>query len=304
MGAPQRWVNILGRITPPSEVKSATYSLNGGPDVPLTVGPDGVRLNSPGDFNVEIDRNDLAAGTNSLTISAADKSGRRVSGSVVIEYSAHRGIPPALAIQWNTPASIQDAGQVVDGRWAVGPEGVRSAETGYDRIMAIGDMSWRDYELRVPVTVHRIDPAYDNPKGGAGAGLIVRWKGHEAWNDRRPREGWWPLGAAAWYGWEPDLPYPHLMLHGNRGRLMSRSGRDRRLTPGVRYLFKLRAQTNAGQGTTYSFKVWKDGMREPEGWDLTGREDSSQPSAGSALLITHHVDASFGDVTITPVGAP
>ena len=94
------------------------------------------------------------------------------------------------------------------------------------------------------------------------------------------------------------------MLHGNRGRLMSRAGRDRVLSAGIRYVFKLRAQTNAGRGSTYSFKVWNDGEREPRGWDLTGREDAAQPSAGSALLITHHVDASFGDVTITPAGAP
>ena len=72
-GVPQRWVNILGNVSGPEEVASLTYSLNGGPELPLSVGPDQRRLDRTGDFNVEIDYADLLDGTpNQLIITAID----------------------------------------------------------------------------------------------------------------------------------------------------------------------------------------------------------------------------------------
>ena len=54
VGLPQRWINILGRVTDGDGDVTLTYSLNGSPELPLTVGPDDRRLQDPGDFNVEI----------------------------------------------------------------------------------------------------------------------------------------------------------------------------------------------------------------------------------------------------------
>ena len=41
-GLPQQWVNVLGRVRGP--VEKLTYSLNGGPRMPLSIGPDRRRL--------------------------------------------------------------------------------------------------------------------------------------------------------------------------------------------------------------------------------------------------------------------
>ena len=54
-GVAQRWVNILGNVSAPSGIASASYTLNGGQSQFLRVGPNGTRLVDTGDFNVEID---------------------------------------------------------------------------------------------------------------------------------------------------------------------------------------------------------------------------------------------------------
>jgi regulation of enolase protein 1 (concanavalin A-like superfamily) len=76
---------------------------------------------------------------------------------------------------------------------------------------------------------------------------------------------------------------------------------SRTLTNGVTYIFKARVETVSGIGGLYSFKVWEEGQPEPPGWDLTAQEQMSDPQNGSITLISHHVDVSFGDVTVTTV---
>jgi hypothetical protein len=54
-------------------------------------------------------------------------------------------------------------------------------------------------------------------------------------------------------------------------------------------------------GTAYRFKVWEQGTTEP-GWqtDVIDTE-GDLVTAGSILLIAHHFDLRFGDLTIRPV---
>jgi hypothetical protein len=47
-------------------------------------------------------------------------------------------------------------------------------------------------------------------------------------------------------------------------------------------------------------KVWRLDEPEPEAWDLSRQEPLSAPQAGCLVLVAHHVDASFGPVTVTP----
>jgi len=49
IGIPQQWINILGNVSDPDGVDSLTYSLNGGPELPLSMGPDTRRLESEGE---------------------------------------------------------------------------------------------------------------------------------------------------------------------------------------------------------------------------------------------------------------
>ena len=61
IGRPQEWVNIVGNVSDPdgADITSLTYSLNGGPPLPLSIGRDNARLEKTGDFNAEIDADDL-----------------------------------------------------------------------------------------------------------------------------------------------------------------------------------------------------------------------------------------------------
>ena len=52
VAVPQRWVNIVGKVSDSDGVTALTYSLNGGPELPLSIGPDGRRLEETGDFNI------------------------------------------------------------------------------------------------------------------------------------------------------------------------------------------------------------------------------------------------------------
>jgi len=55
-------------------------------------------------------------------------------------------------------------------------------------------------------------------------------------------------------------------------------------------------------GGRYRFKIWRAADAEPPNWDLDGQAALGDPAQGSVLLISHHVDANFGAVTITPLG--
>lgn len=55
-GMPQRFVDILGNVSNPDGVSSLVYKLNGGASTTLSIGPDSRRLESTGDFCIDISR--------------------------------------------------------------------------------------------------------------------------------------------------------------------------------------------------------------------------------------------------------
>ena len=87
IGQPQEWVNILGKVTDPDGISSLTYTLNGGAELPLSVGPDSRRLWNRGDFNVEIAYRDLQVGANTVVIAARDALGNQASETVTVNYA-------------------------------------------------------------------------------------------------------------------------------------------------------------------------------------------------------------------------
>jgi len=179
-------------------------------------------------------------------------------------------------------------------------DSIRPVVLGYDRLVAIGDMdvSWDDYEVAVPITIHGINPAvtWQSP----GVGILMRWDGHYDWVGGQPTIGWYPMGALGWYRWRDDTLGDRLMMIGNHGTLIAEDTSGRKLAYDVRYIFKMRVETIPDQGGLYSLKVWEEGQPEPSEWDLVAQERLSDPQNGSLLLLTHHVDASFGDVTVVP----
>ena len=79
-------------------------------------------------------------------------------------------------------------------------------------------------------------------------------------------------------------------------------------TPGVQfgntYVFKARVRTTTILGFPhgrYRFKYWLAGDVEPD-WMLEATGWAGGMMGGSLLLIAHHVDATFGDVTVVPLG--
>ena len=68
-------------------------------------------------------------------------------------------------------------------------------------------------------------------------------------------------------------------------------------------MFKLRVQSDASN-STYSLKVWPSVDLEPVDWTMVTTEAlSADQTTGSVLLVAQCADASFGEVTITPLSA-
>ncbi len=297
LGDPQRRISILGRVSDGNGVKSLKYSLNGSAQQSLSIGPDGRRLASRGDFNIEIHRDRLNSGVNEIVIVARDKEGNRSTETVTLQYEPDNIWPVRYAIDWSEIRDIQQVAQVVDGLWELTPDGIRTKVRGYDRLVAVGDLTWTDYEVTVPVTVHS-----RGSSGSPGVGILMRWKGHTddpvaGW---QPKSGWYPLGALGWYRWF-DSGAKNLRIDGNKKRLID-STNSQKLKLNVPYVLKMRVETKPGKGGFYRLKMWRANEPEPSGWDLKGQEALNDPQTGSFLLLAHQADVTFGDVQVRPVG--
>ena len=209
-----------------------------------------------------------------------------------------------LTVRWPEGGLSLGRAQIVDGLWERQGRYITTREPGYDRLIAIGDVAWRDYEVTVPVVVHGINPAaYETASVHTGVGLVMRWKGHSRWNpDGRatgqPRHGPVPYGAIAWWTTWPDERGANLNLFDVD--LVPREITPRHLQTDVPYIFRARVVTVGGGRSRYSLKVWPEGTPEPERWHLSTVAPVNALETGSLLLAAHETTASFGPVTIVP----
>lgn len=299
-GDPQKWVNILGNVTSAAPLTGLSYTLNGGPSRSLTVGPDSERLALAGDFNIELDYTDLRPGANQVAITATDNAGGARTAHVTVNYQggAVTWSPGTYVYDWAGASRIDDVGQVVDGQWALQGGGVRPTVLDFDRLIALGDLSWRDYTVTVPVTFFGIDESgYLAPSNGPGVGIMVRWAGHYDDGDgKQPLTGWRRLGALAWYRWQRqgNVYTEGIQMLGHLGRELGSSSRTLKFN--TTYYFKLQIQSGSNPATpsTYRFKVWEANRAEPAEWEIERRGVPGEPTGGSVLLLAHHVDARFG----------
>jgi uncharacterized repeat protein (TIGR02543 family) len=304
LGTPQEWINILGDVSDAQTgVASLTYSLNGVPGtLPLRWGPDLRRLLDEGDFNVELDKDSLIDGLNTVVITAADGAGNQSTTTVTVAHDSNPVWPLPYSIDWSATPVMTGVVQIVDGLWAAGVDGIRTQRMGYDRVIAIGDTSWDDYEVTIPVTIHAIDEeAYDSPISiGPGLGIILRWLGHTNTPVlcEQPHCGWEPMGGSNWYEWKE--------YESDRLQLTASPPGETPFTTTVQfemghtYWFKARVETNPAGGL-YRLKVWEQGGTEPASWMLEKQTQAENLSHGSLLLVAHHVDATFGDVSVIPL---
>jgi hypothetical protein len=304
IGRPQRQINILGNVFADAGVDELYYALDGGPELLLSVGPDTRRLLLPGDFNIELFLDDLSIGEHEVVVRAVDNDDNEMTRAHQFTVIGAAVWPLPYTAQWSTAFDVTSAAQGVDGQWLIEADGVRCPTPGYDRLLAIGDTTWTNYEVTVPVTIHAIDPnGYNPPSFTPGLGIVLRWNGHTDFlkPGSQPSIGYWPLGGIAEFVYHVDQCGPRFQLYGNPFTLRDQ---DDFCTPhefGVTYLWKFRVLTLGNGKHEYKFKVWEQGDPEPAGWFLSMLEDASEPAHGSLLLLAHHVDATFGDVVVTPL---
>ena len=143
-------------------------------------------------------------------------------------------------------ARLHDLVQIVDGKWDVTPAGeLHTAEVGYDRIVAIGDETWTDYEVEVPFTIDGIGPNAGAPLSGDPlVGFGLRWNGHGE-TGTQPNWGFWPTGAFSWYTLE----------RGGRLELLANNGSPADFFNGI----------TLTQGTTDSNELWLEVVLSNEG---------------------------------------
>jgi hypothetical protein len=295
IGNPQRWVNILGNASDTDGIASLTYSLNGESPLELNIGPDGWRLAEEGDFNIEIDYSDLLAGNNEVVIVGTDSLDNTTVVTVAVEYEMGNVWPRPYSIDWSSVESIQDVAQVIDGLWTMGGGYIRPvgpSDQSYDRMVAVGDMPWLDYEVSARVVIHEFFSS------APGVGILVRWNGHG--DDAYQPHYAHPFGALGWYRVMDGIARLRILGNDNYDIATDYSGRT--LDLGVPYIFKMRAETESGPRSYYRFKVWEAGEPEPSEWDLSGYGNDIDVDElhGSIALVAHRSDASFGGVTITP----
>lgn len=315
-GDPQKWVNVVGSVTPKPSL--LTYSLNNGPTIALRTGPDPLRLAKPGDFNIDLDYTELKPGANQVKIFAKDSQGLESQALVTVYYQrvGSPGTTPwtkpgsTYIYNWAGAARIDDLAQVVDGQWELANGGVRPTVLAYDRLIGIGDLSWRDYTVTVPITFTGIDPAgYEWPSNGPAVGVILRWQGHilnPNTNATAPLDGWQRLGTFAFYHWmrtAGDGGYGYseaLRMYRYLGKPDQVLTKARTLNIGTTYNFRVSVQSTgvANPPAIYRFKVWDALTPEPDDWDFEAPGFPGEPASGGVLLVAHHVDAKFGNVTV------
>ncbi|WP_299823059.1 hypothetical protein, partial [uncultured Jannaschia sp.] len=292
-GEAQSWINILGNVS--DDVVRLSYILNGGAPRTLAIGPDTRRLQADGDFNADIAYADLdgSATDDLVTLIARMSDGSTYEKNIVIDYESGRRWSPDYAIDWSEVGAIEDAVQIVDGRWIVTADGLRSAEPGYDRVVAIGDEHWDNYELTVPITMHDLDTVDPRGRDGGAFGFGMLWSGHsdDPISGKQPKAGWNPS----------ELLY-YENKDGGRMFFFGRSQLDYvTLEEGETYNFTLRVEQVDGMSKAYSLKVWDVDATEPTDWLMERTMTYDEPRTGSLLLVSHYYDVSFGDVNISKI---
>ncbi len=299
LGNPQRWINVLGQVIDPDGLSALSFSLNGGSPRTLSVGPFR-RLADPGDFNVEIDFAEMLPGTNTIEIRAVDGLGFETTKVVTVDYSAGNVWPLSYSIDWASASNISDVAQIVDGRWSIVDGELRNDLQRYDRAVAVGNVTWTDYEVTVPVTIDGFSTdGFVGTNGAPAVGVMLKWPGHSDWTGDQPTWGYYPGGGGAWYEFAADGT-GDLYLTDFQGGAYRSDPLGRVLALGTTYLWKIRVETQEDGTALYSVKVWAEGAPEPIGWEIVDT-DSSDVSGGCLLLVAHFAYVSFGNISIEPL---
>ena len=300
-GNPQRAINILGNVACQDSLVALRYSLNEGHWQNLSVGPDGRRLAGKGDFNIEILRMYLSEGKNIVQIKAEDSNGIIEQQKVIVHYTNEKTWPLAYEIDWNNVDLLQKAVYIIDGKWVIVPDGIRTVEPYYDRILAFGDSTWRDFEILVSVIFHDYAEPLPGPPtfNVSHAALAMRWPGHDD-DGNQPRVKWYPLGATCEMQLKTNLDSCRWRILGG-GSKTENIHALKTIELGKKYMMKSRVESLENDSTQYSVKFWEYHTAEPDEWDLQATEGPEDVQYGSGLLISHNTDVTFGYLKVSPL---
>lgn len=310
-------VNLLGSITPKSGVADMSYRLNKGRRRPLILGPDLHRLARSGDFNIGIQRDALKSGRNVVQIHCRTLDGTDFDKEVILEYYPNKSWSLPYEVDFSKIESIQDAAEVVDGKWELTGQGVRTNEPYYDRVLAFGDNTWTDIELEAEIIFHQhfVDFQNRNPNGPpylshAHTSFDLRWQGFpdDGWV---PRRDWQSIGSLV--ALRIDLGQAKSgsfwWMHFGRGipgKPAKRSvmKRDTRFQIQLEkpYRYRMRVETLSDSSAKYQTKVWSLGDPEPSDWQMTAIDESESIRSGSAVFVVHHSDVTLCKLKIVSIG--
>lgn len=309
LGLPQRWVNVLGRVNDADlgDRIAMSFSLNGGPERPLSVGPDQRRLAGTGDFNVEIAVGDMSEGENQIVISARDRYDNSINVAVTVFYSDQNFWALPYAVNWADVRNIQSVVQIVDGRWTFDDRGARTAEPGYRRMITVGDIFWTEYDTLLSVTINALAPSEDatlatDPEPFIG--LIPRWTGYYNFGPQQPAVGPLPIGAFARYMWRSEVTTGSVdgleMLDGGLG-LAATDESQIPMAVGSEYYMRMRVLSGVDDSAFYAVKIWRADQAEPNWWNIATGVQPGGTTAGSVAIIANRVDVTVNVVEINPL---
>lgn len=308
LGLPQKWINILGDVQSENGIKSLSYQLNNSNPATLTLGSDLHRLAAKGDFNVDLDVDDCLKGSNILKLLVIDSTDNTMEKEVTFSVQKDNQWPLPYSISWSEVKNIQDVVQVTDGNWVITEHGLHNLDTYYDRVVAFGDASWKNYEVTTTVTFHD----FTHPEKGpptynvSHAAIASRWPGHSV-DNLQPYRQWYPLGATSEFRLSAGLDSCRWRIFDgpkpNSIRFYVEQEVDdfRTIELNKVYGMKHRVQTVGDRLTEYSVKLWPLDEPEPENWDFYGIEEEENLASGSALLLAHNTSVTFGDVHVQPI---
>lgn len=303
LGVPQRWFNVLGRVTPAEGLVSLSASLNDTAAFPLSIGTDRHRLAGPGDFNAEFNWYELRGGANRVTLAARWEDGSEATEVVTLHRLPERVWPLPWEVDFTQVSRLSDVAQVVDGRWRLTPDGVRVVRPYYDRVLAFGDLMWREYEAEVELILHDFTGPYREPPwyNVTHFGVGLRWTGHVT-DGHQPRRQWYPLGAATEFTLRPDLSECRWRILPD-GRVPSvYASATTAVERGRRHLLKARVETLEDGRTRCATKLWPVGAPEPADWAVESFEDETDNQRGGLLLVAHNSDVTFCRLRVRPIG--
>lgn len=316
LGNSQTHINILGSITPKSLVADSWYQFNRGKRTRFHLGPDLHRLAHSGDFNIEIDREQLTNGDNQLVIGVYDLWGRFVSQELTIQYTAGQTWKLPYEVDFSQLDRLQDAVDVMDGHWKLTEDGVRTVEPYYDRQFAFGDSTWTNYELRAEILFHNhLPPALGRKTAGppylshSHTSFAMRWRGFPD-DGLAPRRDWQNLGGLIAVRSDRNTPQKgcYWWMHFGRGlpgkqgkRSLVTQEQRYQITPGDRCLYRIRVETTGDHQTRYSAKLWPLGESEPQDWQMVSTDEAESLDSGAVVFVVHHSDVTLCNVKVEAI---